>query len=60
MALISVVLPAPLGPSRPKNAPAGNGQVEALDGKRAVVIALGQTAGFERWSVVPEHPGEAS
>jgi hypothetical protein len=41
-ALISVVLPAPLGPSRPKKLPAG--EVERVEGECAVVVSLGQAA----------------
>ena len=59
-ALISVVLPAPFGPSRPKKAPDGDLQVEVLERERAVVVALGQAAQLERGWVVTEHPIETS
>ena len=46
-ALISVVLPAPFGPSRPKNAPSGTSRSKRVERERAVVVALGEPAELE-------------
>ena len=47
---ISVVLPAPLGPSSPKKVPSGIVEVEIAEGQEAVVVALGQAAARGRAS----------
>ena len=41
-ALISVVLPAPFGPSRPKKLPDGHLEVERVEREGAVVVAFGE------------------
>ena len=40
MILIVVVLPAPLGPRKPKNSPWSDGEINAVDGAGAAGIGL--------------------
>jgi hypothetical protein len=39
--LMKVDLPAPFGPSRPKNEPRGNGEIDALQRMDGRALALG-------------------
>ena len=56
-ALIRVVLPAPFGPSSPKNAPAGTSRSSDVEAEGAVVVALGQPADLERGYIRVAHAG---
>jgi hypothetical protein len=59
MMLISVVLPAPLGPSSAEDLAAGNMQIQPVEGGaiRLALISLGQLARFQHAKSPPDAEG---